>query len=210
VIPNGVDIPAGIEKKTPSNSPKTALFFSRIHPKKNLPALVEAWALVRPAGWRMRIVGPDFEGHRSQVEELVHEKNLDDVFSFGNPVYGDARWDIYRKADLFILPTLSENFGIAVPEALACGIPVITTEGAPWAGLKENNCGWWVPLGVEPLAQALREGTEASDAEREMMGRRGRAWVEKNFAWESAALKMKSLYEWILGGGSAPSFVQMD
>jgi glycosyltransferase involved in cell wall biosynthesis len=210
VIPNGVNIPVWIEKKIPSKEPRTALFFSRIHPKKNLSALVEAWSLVRPRGWRMRIVGPDVDGHRAQIEELVLKRNLEDVFSFEGPVYGESRWDLYRAADLFILPTLSENFGIAVPEALACGIPVITTEGAPWSGLKENNCGWWIPIGAEPLAEALKEATESTDSKRKAMGRRGRAWVEKNFTWESAALKMKSLYEWVLGGGNTPSFIQMD
>jgi glycosyltransferase involved in cell wall biosynthesis len=210
VIPNGVDIPPWVEKETSSPGFRTALFFSRIHPKKGLPNLVEAWARVRPAGWRMRIVGPDLDGHRAQVEALVREKGLEDVFRFEDPVYGEARWDLLRAADLFILPTLSENFGIAVPEALACGVPVITTEGAPWAGIKENDCGWWVPIGVEPLAAALREATEAADSQRRAMGRRGRSWVEKSFTWESAALKMKSLYGWILGGGAVPSFVRMD
>jgi glycosyltransferase involved in cell wall biosynthesis len=210
LIPNGVEIPAWRKKKPRQGKTRMALFISRIHPKKGLPNLIEAWAAVKPKNWKMRIVGLDEDGHRARLEKQAREKGLEGVFEFSGPLYGEAKWDLYGNADLFILPTLSENFGIVVPEALACGVPVITTEGAPWAGLRENKCGWWVPVGVEPLAGALREGTRTTDAQRESMGRRGRAWVEKSFTWESVALKMKALYGWILKGGTPPPFVRMN
>jgi glycosyltransferase involved in cell wall biosynthesis len=211
LIPIGVDLPPWeVDPRTSSKEIRTALFFSRIHPKKGLLNLVEAWAAARPKGWRMRIVGPDESGHRQEVEKAVGEKGLEKEFVFEGPVYGDAKWEVYRDADLFILPTFSENFGIVVPEALACGVPVITTEGTPWKELNERACGWWIPLGVETLAQALRKALNLSDVERRQMGIRGRRLVEEKYTWSVSAKSMKALYAWILDGGTPPSFMMLD
>ncbi|HEY5038791.1 MAG TPA: glycosyltransferase, partial [bacterium] len=162
LISNGSEIPEWREPKAEPKVVRTALFFSRIHLKKGLLNLVEAWAIVRPKGWRMLIVGPDTEGYGRVVKDAVRKKGLENEFVFMEPVYGDAKWDLYRNADLFILPTFTENFGIVIPEAMACGLPVITTYGAPWSELNEMKCGWWIPIGVEPLVAALRQATERS------------------------------------------------
>jgi glycosyltransferase involved in cell wall biosynthesis len=158
----------------------------------------------------MRIVGPDESGHRVEVEKAVVEKGLEKDFIFEGAVYGDAKWEVYREADIFILPTFSENFGIVVPEALACGVPVITTEGTPWKELNERSCGWWIPLGVEPLKEALRKAFASSEAERRQMGVRGRRLVEEKYTWSVSAKSTKDLYEWILSGGTPPSFMILD
>ena len=100
-----------------------------------------------------------------------------------------------RAADLFVLPTYSENFGIAVAEALACGVPVITTKGAPWAGLLERNCGWWVDVTVDALAGALEEALALSDDERLAMGQRGSEWMRAEFGWEGIARRIVAGYE---------------
>ena len=120
---------------------------------------------------------------------------------------GEEKDILFRDADLFILPTFSENYGVVVAEALSYGIPVITTKGAPWEGLVSYHCGWWVDIGVEPLAKALREAVSLSGYERRAMGARGRQLVEARYAWSSVAMDMKAVYEWTLGGGRAPSCV---
>jgi len=210
LIPNGSEIPEWKEPNTSSKPVRTALFLSRIHLKKGLLNLVEAWSIVRPKGWRMLIVGPDTEGYGKVVKEAIQKKGLESEFVFQEPVYGEAKWDIYRNADLFILPTFTENFGMVIPEAMACGLPVITTEGTPWNELNDRNCGWWIPIGVDPLVKTLRLATEASDEERRAMGKRGRQLVEEKYSWDSIAQKMKALYEWVLSGGQAPSFMRFD
>ncbi|HXL72075.1 MAG TPA: glycosyltransferase, partial [bacterium] len=207
LIPIAVDIPKWRDRAVESKETKTALFFSRIHPKKGLLTLVEAWAALRPPGWRMLVVGPDNMGHRAEVERAVREKGLEKDFIIQDAVFDEAKWETYWNADLFVLPTFSENFGVVIPEALACGVPVITTQGTPWKELKDRSCGWWIPLGVEALTAALREALELSDADRRQMGLRGRQLVEDKYTWASSAKSMKALYEWILGGGNPPPFM---
>jgi len=211
VIPNGVDIPDRGRRGGGSGQPdRTVLFLSRIHPIKGLLNLVRAWALVRPAGWHLVIAGPDEGRHEQEVRRAVRQAGVEESVVFRGPVYGDAKWELLRSADVFVLPSYSENFGVAVAEALACGVPVITTQATPWNVLSQYQCGWWVPVGVEPLAGALREAIGMSDAERRAMGERGRRLVEEKFSWPKIAREMKEVYEWVLGGGPKPGCVWTD
>ncbi|NRB73718.1 MAG: glycosyltransferase, partial [Verrucomicrobiales bacterium] len=89
----------------------------------------------------------------------------------------------------------SENFGIVVAEALACGTPVITTTGTPWQELTGRRCGWWVDPTVDALASSLKEATSTSAAEREEMGSIGREWMAQDFTWPAIAAKTIDFYE---------------
>jgi glycosyltransferase involved in cell wall biosynthesis len=208
VVPNGVE--GKIEKLkakdknqiTTHPNQKTALFLGRIHPKKGLPLLVKAWARVRPQGWKMRVIGPDELGHRAEIAGMIHAAGLDDDWSLEGEVSDAAKWEIYGAADLFILPTHSENFGISVAEALAAGLPVITTTGAPWSGLEEHRCGWWVEPQADALAVALAAATSSGgDCLREM-GLRGRVWMESDFSWKGVAESMSRAYKTMISTDS--------
>jgi len=208
IIPNGVEMPILLPKiEKGSKLTKTALFLSRIHPKKGLIELVKGWQQIRPKDWQVVIAGPDENGYQKVIESEIRKAGLQDVFKFVGSVEGEKKREQYQDADLFILPTFTENFGIVVAEALSYGIPVITTKGAPWEGLITHRCGWWIDIGAEPLADAIREATALSDAERQEMGKRGRIFVEKNFGWTQIAENMISVYQWILGQGSKPECV---
>jgi glycosyltransferase involved in cell wall biosynthesis len=209
VIPNGIEAPDAVTQKR-TDEPRTILFVGRIYPVKGLLNLVAAWGKVRASGWRIVIAGPDEAGHQAEVRRAIADAGLEGCFEFPGPVHDEAKWDLYRAADLFVLPSFTENFGLVVAEALACGVPVITTRGAPWAELGERGCGWWVEIGAEPLAAALREAMSLSDAERREMGARGRLLVEEKYAWPEIAKQMVSVYEWVLGGGPPPECVRMD
>jgi glycosyltransferase involved in cell wall biosynthesis len=196
-IPNGVDVPEAV----PSGSragPKTALFLGRVHPKKGLPMLVEAWARVRPEGWRLKIVGPDEGGHRAQVEQTVAAAGLGTVVSFTGPLDGEEKAAAFFDADFFVLPTYSENFGIAIAEALAHGLPVLTTTGAPWPMLHERGCGWVVEPGVDEIAGALRQATSCTSSALRAMGANGREFVNAEFGWEGIARQFVATYEEML------------
>jgi glycosyltransferase involved in cell wall biosynthesis len=215
IIPNGVGLPleediASVELRNAAKSRtglRTALFLSRIHPKKGLLNLVEAWRTLNPSGWQLMIVGPDEVGHLAEVRRAVQVAGLDSQILFPGEAWGDERWRYYREADLFILPTFSENFGIVVTEALACRVPVITTQGAPWEELNTHHCGWWIDIGVEPLVHALREALGLSYLDRQEMGMRGRTLVEARYLWPRIAKDMCAVYQWLLGLGPKPECV---
>ena len=210
IIPNGVSLPPENRKSEIGNRKseiRTALFLSRIHPKKGLLELVEAWHQVRPAGWRVVIAGGDEGGHREVVKAEIRKLKLEKEFEFIGEVADEKKWDVYRSADLFVLPTHSENFGIVIAEALACGVPVITTTGTPWEELNTQRCGWWVEIGAGPFAAALRQALSLSDEERQAMGLRGRWLVEENYTWPAAAKRMLEVYRWVLGESSKPDCV---
>lgn len=245
VAPLGVSLPA---KAIPprQNHPKIVLFVSRIHPKKRLFELVDAWALLKKQQWvldkwRFVIAGPDQNGHAAQVLARARTEGVEQDFDMIGPIYGKQKNDLYAKADLFVLPTHSENFGVVIIEALSQGCPVITTKGAPWSELlgrsvssnvpqwhnaifrrhkdtedaaspkvegktsnlknsssSSSRCGWWIEIGVEPLAEAMRLAMNLTDEERRQMGVNGQKLVAERYTWQSVAAKMAFAYEHVL------------
>ncbi len=215
VVPNGVELPplSAFQRFSVSTFPgppravRTALFLSRIHPVKGLVHLIEAWAKLKPEGWRVVVAGDDADGHRAELELLIRQRQLTGQFEFVGPVHGETKAKLYQSADLFLLPSHTENFGIAIAEALGAGLPVITTWGTPWEELETRRCGWWVEIGAEPLADALQQAVQMSDAERREMGQRGRRLVEEKYTWPAAAQKMSAVYRWMLESGSRPDSI---
>ena len=195
-VANGVTLPlTQTILPTPEAETKTALFLGRIHPKKGLPLLIEAWRRVQPEGWKMRVVGPPQDGHDLPLKSQVEAANLTKIWSFEPPLEGPEKWKAMLESDLFILPSHSENFGIVVAEALACGTPVITTTGTPWQELTGRKCGWWVDPTVDALASSLLEATSITSLKREEMGVIGREWMAREFAWPAIAKKTIDYYQ---------------
>jgi len=209
LIPNGVELPEIQRSGNGSQPPRmrTALFLSRIHPKKGLINLVNAWHAVNPVGWKLLIVGPDEVGHAAEVQRLVHAYGMEKHILLQGEVIGEAKTRLYCDSDLFVLPSFSENFGLVIAEALACGTPVITTRATPWEELETRHCGWWINTGVDPLVIALRSALALSDNERLEMGRQGRELIEDRYAWPALGLKMAEVYRWVVGAGLKPEFV---
>lgn len=212
VIPNGVQLPEAVEWESGKvgrceSAEKTALFLSRINPKKGLPMLLDAWKKLAPVGWRLVIAGNDDSNHLPVLERKIQELGLQEQVEVVGPLFGDAKKQAYLNADLFVLPSYSENFGIVVTEALGYQLPVLTTTGCPWQELEAEQCGWWVdptPAGIEA---GLKAALEASVEERREMGVRGRELVKQKYLWPAIAANMAEFYEWILNGGKQPNFV---
>lgn len=212
IIPNGVIIPELRQDEfgfTKNDEKKKVLFLSRIHPKKGLLMLLEVWARVRPENCLLQIAGIDEDGHLEEVMQYAMQLNLDKTIDFTGPVTGESKSALYKQADLFVLPSFSENFGNVVTEALAHCLPVLTTHGTPWSELETVKCGWWVPATVDGIADALTEATKKDKNELKQMGIRGREFAKK-FEWEFIAEQTTQTYRWILGHSEQPGFVITD
>lgn len=208
LVPNGVEVPERLPARAArSRRNRRLLFLSRIHPKKGLLNLVKAWHAAGPSDWELVIAGPDEGGHLAEVKAAAQARGLGQRVIFCGEVWGRDKVKLYCESDLFVLPSLSENFGLVVPEALSCELPVITTQATPWQELERHQCGWWIGTGVAPLAQALKTACALPDAALYEMGRRGRELVAAKYTWGPIGIQMAQVYEWMLGLGERPECV---
>jgi glycosyltransferase involved in cell wall biosynthesis len=159
---------------------------------------------VQPEGWILEIVGPSENGHRAELERQAASLGIDGDVQFAGAVDDAVKWHKYAGADLFVLPSHSENFGIVVAEALAAGVPALTTTGTPWEELDTHDCGWWVDPKVDSITDALDTATRLSSDARRAMGRRGRTLVTNRYTWDAVGQKMMATYRWLTGDGQEP------
>jgi glycosyltransferase involved in cell wall biosynthesis len=208
VIPNGVE---SISPSYPTSrlprSKYRALFLSRLHPKKGLPMLLDAWASIKPPSWELVIAGNDHDGHQKEMEQKVISLGLKDSVIFTGPVYNENKETLYRESDLFILPSHSENFGIVVAEALQFGIPVITTTGTPWQELHTHQCGWWVDPNTIAITAALKKAFSTPMDRLQQMGFNGQTLIRQKYMWPDVAQNMLRFYQWILTQDHKPEFI---
>lgn len=195
IIPNGIEVDK-ISLKNNWERKKRILFLSRIHVKKGIEFLLEAAALLtdKLEGYIIEIAGEGEKEYIAQLKQKTKELQIESLVQFCGGVYGDQKWKLFQEADVFVLPTFSENFGIVIAEALACGTPVITTKGTPWEELESTHCGWWTEIGTQPTADALNNFLQLSIQELETMGRNGRKLVEQKYSSRKMAEDMVELY----------------
>ena len=207
VSPNGVNLPETKVERSGGGKRRRALFVSRMHPKKGVLELIKAWrrvqgeAKVRGEGesWCLELVYTVRNEEERAYERACRELADGDAgIVFTGELDDEAKWAAYRRADFFVLPTYSENFGIVVAEALWAGVPVVTTKGTPWRELEETGCGWWIGTGTDPLADKLREVLALDDGTLRAMGRSGHRLVEEKYTWLAVCQTMIRGYEEIL------------
>jgi len=172
------------------------LFLGRLSAKKSPDLLLRAFAEVqrRPgvAALKLVFVGPDEGGMKAQLEQLAAQLGVEENVQFAGPLFEADKWEAYRDADVFVLPSQNENFGNTAAEAVAAGTPVIVTERCGIAPLLANEAG----LVVRHEAGALAEALERILNNEELRGHleAGCAKVSLKLGWESPLREMESLY----------------
>jgi len=231
IIPNGVELPPPTAPNTPpwgrflESNARVLLYVGRIHPKKGLPDLIRAWAGVRKQSvilnqWALVIVGVDQVGHGAELAALsrelgvpVHDTNTRSAPRGGvlllGPLYGPEKSAAYRHADMLVLPSLSEGLPLVVLEAWSYGLPVMMTHACNLPEGFAANAAVRIEPNPESIARGLDALIQISRSDLQTIGSRGRALVTEKFSWSRIATDMKSVYEWLLGGGNAPECVSI-
>ena len=195
VVRLGIDA-EGIALKPAWKRTKQILFLSRVHVKKGINFLIEAAETLRKEleGYRIVVAGEGEADYVASLTEMIRAKGLQDIVQLTGGVYGEEKWRLFQTSDFFVLPTHSENFGLAIAESLASGTPVITTTGTPWSDLNTCHAGAWIEVGTQPLVETLRGFLALTDDEREAMGRNGRRLIEEKYSAKVMAEQMLHVY----------------
>lgn len=211
LVPYGINLP-NLDSAAPrKGEQRTLLYLSRIHPGKGVDTLLEAWQRLwtQFPDWQLRIAGPLDNAYAQGMQQRTRELGLGRV-EFCGELRGEAKRRACLAADLFVLPSRSENFGFAIAEALAHGLPVITTEGTPWEELPTRGCGWYCKADVDGLEGSLEHALRLDRTELANMGARGRAWMQEAHDWSRAGSNMLAAYRWLLGQAERPAHVSID
>jgi len=205
LIPNGVQLPeiGDSGQRTEGGGQKEKkqlLFLGRIHPKKGLAELLQAWVKTRMPDWELLVAGWDDGGHEQGLKKLADELGVGDSVSFVGAQYGDGKDALLRSADAFVLPSFSEGLPMSVLEAWSYGLPVMMTDFCNIPAGFNAGAALRVEPNAESIAQGLAKLGSMSDADLSAMGGNGRELVEENFTWDKIAQDMKAVYEWCLGG----------
>jgi glycosyltransferase involved in cell wall biosynthesis len=213
VIPNGVDLEgeygtslvatarkAGIPE---ADGRRVVLFMSRIHPKKGLNLLCRAWAeLPAHLPALLLVAGPGEVASLAELRSWLAAQPGPPARYIG-PVAGDRKLALLSSSWLMALPSHSENYGMVVAEALACGTPVLTTTEMPWTDVALEGCGWVIAPQADALAQAIHAALGLTPEEHETMRASARAFISRCHSLESAVTRMEEVYEGVIARGRA-------
>jgi glycosyltransferase involved in cell wall biosynthesis len=171
------------------------LFLSRLHHKKGIEKLIAAAAkIIKLHDARFIIAGSGEPDYERKLQKLVTTLDLDQCVEFVGFVEGDRKTALFRAADIFVLPTSQENFGLVIPEAMASGLPVITTKGVDiWPELEASGGALIIDEREDRLITSISNLLEDS-ASRTSMGRAGKAWVEDTFSGDAVVNGYIDLY----------------
>jgi glycosyltransferase involved in cell wall biosynthesis len=207
VVPSGVEVPDGVnadlfyEMYPQLRGKRIVLFLGRLHPKKGLPLLLQAWGgMSRPEDAHLVIAGPDSENTLAALSGLRDDLKIESSVTFAGMLRGSQKWSCLAAASLFVLPSYSEGFSIAVLEAMGMGVPVLVTVGCHIPEVTLSNCGWVIQPELDPLREALEQFYKLSAREVSRTGERGRELVEQRFRWSAVGRQMAQVYDWAAGG----------
>lgn len=217
VIPNGINImefekhnklskEEFIKKYTDTNVDCKQIIISmgRLHKVKGFDVLIDAFHIASKSfpSAILLIAGQD-EGEKRNLLHQVRYLGLENRVFLVGQLNGQDKVDFLSNADIFVLSSHSENFGIACAEAMAAGIPVIASRNTPWSELEVYNCGKWVGNSKEEISIAIASMLQADYKE---MGKKAKKYITDKFEWKNIAILFKKAYESILGINIADEF----
>lgn len=195
VTPNGVEIPANVQR-APSNGKLRLLYFGRLDPIKGIENLLAACSRLNGGfQWSLTIAGTGEPAYASLLERQIQQLSLASRVQMIGEVNSGSRESMFSNADVLILPSHQESFGMVAAEAMANAIPVIVSERTPWARVEEIGCGLSVSNDEHALASAIQTISRMPLRD---MGLRGRRWMESEFSCDHTARQMMALYRRVL------------
>lgn len=216
VIPLGVALPdlparepaqAAIRERfnIPPERP-IVLFMSRIDPKKGfdllLPALEQLHRQNSPFHFLLCGANPQDRDYETSIRKQIETSDWAEWATLNGFVSGELKAQILSAADLFVLPSYYENFGIAVAEAMAANIPVVISDQVHiWPTVQQDEAGWVVSTTVDSLTDSLAAAL-AAPAVRSQRGQNAQRCALENYSWDAIAGRMTSTYQQILTGHS--------
>lgn len=208
VIPNPVPIPDFLHEIQRENSIKRIGFLGRLHPRKNVEALINAWIMLsdKLRDAQLLIMGKGDAAYEQMLKDRVRQHGLNNVV-FAGFVKGREKFEKLASLTALCVPSDFENFGMIVTEALSVGTPVIASLETPWQELNTCRCGYWISNDVQTIADTIERLLGLPSSELTQMGENGRQLVESKYKDTQVAGMMKQLYEWILNGSEKPEFV---
>jgi glycosyltransferase involved in cell wall biosynthesis len=212
IVPNGVVIPEGmqlLDGAAPDirnrfhelRGKDVVLFLSRINFKKGMDILARAFGIVARAhpNAHLVIAGPDNEGYGKKVRKWLDEEGVLPRTTFTGMLSGADKVAAFRSASVFVLPSYTENFGIAIVEAMSVGVPVVISNKVNiWREIEAAGAGTIVRCDHVETADAILRLLGDSELRNEM-GKRGAQLVRRQFTWERVAEQMLALYEDLIG-----------
>jgi glycosyltransferase involved in cell wall biosynthesis len=202
IYQNAVVVPPGVKPADPGDGDgwrrkhaiasgvRLATFLGYFDRKKGLLRLLRAWATSAADDWHLIIAGHDQRGHRAELEAELDRLDLRRRVSILGPQVGPAKADLLSASELLILPSDWENFGVIVGEALAAGVPTITTVNTPWRWTADAGVGWHVEPTEAAVAGALQEATRESREQLRNRGLRGQIEVSKRCSWPESVRRL--------------------
>lgn len=211
VVPLGVDL-GEIQRNSSSesfrkhypqlNSKKIILFLSRIDPKKGLDLLIPALGTLaaKRDDFIFVLAGSGDPSYEEKIKTLLSKYGLMQRTILTGFVKGEKKWSIFRDADIFVLPSYHENFGMAVVEAMAAGLPVVISNRVNiHRELNSYGAGIVINCNVRKITETLEKLLD-DESLRQEMGKKGRQVVEEKFTWDKVAKQMIEVYEKIIKG----------
>ena len=208
VIPNPVPIPSFINELTNERKIKRIGFLGRLHPRKNVEALLDAWILLeaKVKDAQLVIMGKGDFAYEKILKEKVKQSGLMNV-EFAGFVNGREKLERLASLTALCVPSDFENFGMIVTEALSVGTPVIASLGTPWQELNTAHCGYWVSNDIKILVETIENVLSLPEDKIRCMGDNGKKLIQEKYQDTQVAKMMIQLYDWLITGSGKPQFV---